>query len=72
MNALFTHGGKITPEATKDRGSHRSTKPARDLLLDLHHPYILLSQISSERHNELMLVMLPGLFGLPVLPQKLA
>src|SRR5712692_9255462 len=54
MNALLAHGGKVTPEATKDRGSLRRTKTARDLLLHLHHPYILFGQIIIERHDELM------------------
>src|SRR6266704_7149472 len=54
MNALLAHGGKITAEATKDRGSARGAKTARNLLLDLHHPDILFGQIIIERHDELM------------------
>src|SRR5438874_6573732 len=54
MNPLLAHGGQVTTKATKDGGSLRSTKTARDLLLHLHHPNILFRQIIIERHNELM------------------
>src|SRR6266480_5676812 len=54
MNPLLAHGGQVTAEATKDRRSARGAKTARNLLLDLHHPYILFRQIIIERHDELM------------------
>jgi hypothetical protein len=42
---LLLHGGKIAADATKDGGSVRTPKGARNLLLHFGHPKISFGQI---------------------------
>lgn len=56
MGSLLMHGGQITAQATKDDDTFKSPNIADDLLLDLHHPDIVLSSVvitSSQLDEEL-------------------
>src|SRR5450755_463082 len=51
---LLLHGGKITADTAKYRGSRRTAKRARNLLLHFGHPKISFGQIVAKRKSQIV------------------